>query len=1021
MITISEDWRSLKRWAIEKKKKIILDAISAIHDNFEQHPPTLNYKQQSSSTRQAEADQLWQQGLKQYQTSQFQAALQSLEQALVIYREIGDRAGEGKALVGTGTVHDSLGQYPQALEQLQQALVIFREAGNHSGKGTILNNIGTVYRNLGQYPQALEQLQQALVISREVGDRVGEGAILNNIGEVYCNLRQYPLTMNYYQQALLIRQKVGDRAGEGATLNNMGVVCINLGQYPQALDYFQQVLLTAREIGDRAGEGTILNNIGEVYRNLGQYSSALEYNQQALSIAQAVGDRVGEGRDLNNIGLVYTSLGQHSPALNYFQQALFIVQEVGSRAMEGTTLNNIGEVYRNLGQYSLALEYYQQALSIFQEVGDCATEGGTLNNIGLVYTHLGQYLQAKEQFQQALAILKGIGDRAGEGTTLNNIGAVYAELGQYLQAKEQYQQALAILREIGDRAREGATLNNIGFVYYKLGQYPQAKEQYQQALVITREIGDRAREGTILNNIGGVYLNLGQYRQGLEHFQQALVILEEVGDRAGKSNILVNLSYILFVSGNVEAAAKMLFDAVEVLESLRSSDLSDAHKVSLFDTQIGAYVFLQQALIAQNQSEAALEVSERGRARSFVDLLFFRVSPEVTNLAVAAPTINQIRQIAHEQNATLVQYSIVYALSHIERQAVLQPSYLYIWVIKPTGEITFRSLDLTTLDTSLSTLISLSREAIGIRDRGYSIPVKPILQRPEQAKLQLQKLYQILIAPIADLLPSDSFDRIIFIPQGELFLVPFAALQDPDGSYLIQTHTILTAPSIQILDLTHQLQRDRAIDFSKALIVGNPTMPDLPTLLQPLSALPRAEQEAIAIAQQLQVQPLIGDAATETAVVQRMANASVIHLATHGLLEYGNPQASGVRDLPGAIVLARSDQDDGLLTSSKIFDLKLHASLVVLSACETGRGDITGDGVIGLSRALISAGASSVVVSLWKVADHSTEALMTEFYRQLQQHTDKAQALRQAMLKTMAEYPDPIDWAAFTLIGETEN
>lgn len=152
-----------------------------------------------------------------------------------------------------------------------------------------------------------------------------------------------------------------------------------------------------------------------------------------------------------------------------------------------------------------------------------------------------------------------------------------------------------------------------------------------------------------------------------------------------------------------------------------------------------------------------------------------------------------------------------------------------------------------------------------------------------------------------------------------------------------------------------------------------------------------------------------------------MATASVIHLATHGLLEYGNPQASGVRDLPGAIMLARSAQDDGLLTSSKIFSLKLHASLVVLSACDPGRGDITGDGVIGLSRALISAGASSVVVSLWQVADHSTEELMTEFYRQLQQHTDKAQALRQAMLKTMKQYPDPIDWAAFTLIGETEN
>lgn len=151
-----------------------------------------------------------------------------------------------------------------------------------------------------------------------------------------------------------------------------------------------------------------------------------------------------------------------------------------------------------------------------------------------------------------------------------------------------------------------------------------------------------------------------------------------------------------------------------------------------------------------------------------------------------------------------------------------------------------------------------------------------------------------------------------------------------------------------------------------------------------------------------------------------MASASIIHLATHGLLEYGDPEASGVQDMPGAIVLAQAGQADGLLSSSEISTLDLTADLVVLSACDTGRGDITGDGVIGLSRALISAGVPSVIVSLWNVQDDSTEMLMSEFYRQLQQQPDKAQALRQAMLKTRQEYPNPHDWAAFTLIGEAE-
>jgi CHAT domain-containing protein len=146
-----------------------------------------------------------------------------------------------------------------------------------------------------------------------------------------------------------------------------------------------------------------------------------------------------------------------------------------------------------------------------------------------------------------------------------------------------------------------------------------------------------------------------------------------------------------------------------------------------------------------------------------------------------------------------------------------------------------------------------------------------------------------------------------------------------------------------------------------------------------------------------------------------MPKAKIIHLATHGLLD--DFKGLGV---PGAIALAPSEQDTGLLTASEILDMKLNAELVVLSACDTGRGKITGDGVIGLSRSLITAGIPSVIVSLWSVPDAPTASLMTEFYQNLQKNPDKAQAMRQAMLITMKQHPDPKDWAAFTLIGEAQ-
>ncbi len=244
----------------------------------------------------------------------------------------------------------------------------------------------------------------------------------------------------------------------------------------------------------------------------------------------------------------------------------------------------------------------------------------------------------------------------------------------------------------------------------------------------------------------------------------------------------------------------------------------------------------------------------------------------------------------------------------------------------------------------------------------------------------------------------------------------FNALQDAAGSYLIEQHTILTAPSIQVLALTHQ-KRQRS-SGEQVLVVGNPAMPSIdvpggsPVQLTPL---PNAETEALEIARLFNTQALTGSAATKEAVLQKKSGARIVHLATHGLLD--DFEGMG---MPGSIALAPTASDRGFLTSSEIINLKLNAELVVLSACDTGRGRITGDGVIGLSRSLISAGVPSVIVSLWAVPDKSTSELMQEFYRQMQLNPDKAKALRAAAIATLENNPNPKDWAAFTLIGEAE-
>jgi CHAT domain-containing protein len=330
---------------------------------------------------------------------------------------------------------------------------------------------------------------------------------------------------------------------------------------------------------------------------------------------------------------------------------------------------------------------------------------------------------------------------------------------------------------------------------------------------------------------------------------------------------------------------------------------------------------------------------------------------------------------------------------------------------------------------TLSNLVTNTRKTMGL-DRSVGVFLKPDAELPDgstrnpsevQAKEKLKQLHELLIEPIADLLPSNPEAKVVFVPHKELFLVPFAALIDSKDKYLIEKHTIITAPSIQALDVTRQKRQKQTGKSKLAVVVGNPTMPTIkrPNNQSPTQLnfnLPGAEREGKEVAQLLNAEFLTGNQATKAEVLKQLPNARYIHLATHGLLE--DFASFGI---PGAVALAPSNQDNGFLTSSEIQELNLQAELAVLSACDTGGGDITGDGVVGLSRALIVAGVPSIVVSLWSIPDAETAELMVEFYRNFQERKlDKAQALRQAMLEIMKTHPKPVDWAGFTLIGQSK-
>jgi CHAT domain-containing protein len=808
---------------------------------------------------------------------------------------------------------------------------------------------------------------------------------------------------------------------EGDRLLIQGNEHYQKSQFREALASWLQALIIYWEIGNRQGEAASLGNLGNAYQSLGEFQLAIDCHKKSLEIAREIGDREGEGASLGSLGNAYDSLGKIQLAIDYHQQHLEISKKIGDREGEATSLGNLGITYKSLGKFQLAIDYHKKSLEIAREIEDRQPEANCLGSLGNVYQSLGQFLLAIKYYQDSLAINLEIGNRQGEANCLGSLGNVYQSLEQFQLAINYQRQSLEIWWEIGDRQGEANCLGNLGNAYQSLGQFQLARDYHQQYLEIAREIGDRQGEANCLGNLGNVYQSLEQFQLAINYHQQSLEISWQIGDRQGEAIVLNNLGATLKKLKQFPEAEENLRKAITILEELRTDLFDDIHRVSIFETQIAAYRNLQEVMVAQDKLTEALEISERGRTRAFIELLRQKLSePEKAEKAEKITdylTTSQIQQVAQNQNATLVEYSILL-------------NDIYIWVIQPTGNITFRRANLTPLETrhksldDLQEIILKARVSIGVDEKDSNknrIEIETDDKRDSQSNFPLlQLLHEILIAPIADLLPSDPESPIIFIPHYALFLVPFAALQNPQGRYFIEDHTPLIAPSIEVLKHTQtQHQQVRGIR-QKALVIAEPTLhqkfQEDPYKLRPY---PFMEAAAESIATILETTAITGDKATKVAVINGMLETRIVHIFAHGLLDEYKPDEIAKWRIPGTIVLAPADGDDGALNAAEIIDKQLNCEIVVLSACSTGKGTITGDGIIGLSRCFILAGVPSLIVSLWNIGAPAAKVLMTQFYQNLAKGENRGAALRHAMLETKARFPNPECWAGFTLIGET--
>jgi CHAT domain-containing protein/tetratricopeptide (TPR) repeat protein len=843
---------------------------------------------------------------------------------------------------------------------------------------------------------AVDLLRQAAGQYSKGGARREAVAMLRSIGRVFSAMGQLDSAMAYFRQALPMARAVGDLDGEADALGEIGRVFRRTGRPDSAMAYYRQALSIFRLVGDRADEGVVLNNIGTVFRNIGQPDSAMAYYHQALPIRRAVGDQIGEAVTLNNIGTIFSDLAQLDSALAYYRQALPIRRAVGDRNGEATTLGNIGDVFGDVGQQDSALAYQRQALPIRRAVGDRIGEAIALNRIGAAFR---QPDSALAFYRQALAIRHAVGDRSGEAGTLNDIGLVFYGIGQSDSALSYYRRTMTLTT--GDRAGDARTLHNIGNVFRRIGQGDSAQTYYRRALPILHATGDRGGEANTLLSVGGAYRDIGRLDSAIVYFDRSTALSSGISRHTGS-----DFNQLSYNETTTDTYARW------TLTWLALASHGEAGKGS------------GPATDSVSAANGALAASERGRAQGLLDLMrdtAARVEPGADFPAEGARLAATLRR---SNSAGLVYLST--------------GDTTITWLISSNGNVkVFRRA--IARDTLAALIGAFRKGLVEETESDRLVPRGAMLEagadrgfRKGSAGAWRRRAHQLstILLPPEVLRALSKEKEVVIIPQGTLSLVPFAGLPvgdagEPFGAKL----AIRYAPSLATLGQAEERPglgqgegRDRTL--MQALVVGNPTMPEVRVsdgTRNRLASLPGAEAESRGIATQLGTSALTGTQATETEVVRRLANAPVVHLATHGFAYSTEAKARS-----SFVALAPDSLNDGLLTVGNILDnsrLKIIADLVVLSACQTALGDLKqAEGTVGLQRAFLAKGARSVLVSLWNVSDAATRILMMGFYRHWLRdpdHPTKAEALRRSQeeVRNTPGFEHPRFWAAFQLVG----
>ncbi|MFP5271839.1 CHAT domain-containing tetratricopeptide repeat protein [Coleofasciculus sp.] len=837
---------------------------------------------------------------------------------------------------------------------------------------------------------------------------------------------------------------------------------IALSQSPPPSSLPHPESLIANFTDDLAEADQLFEQVEQLY-DQGKYNEAIPLAERMLRLYQNVHgeDHLDISYSLNYLGLLYQNQGRYSEAEPFYRQALEMYKRLlGEEHPDvAASLHNLAALYDSQGRYSDAEPLFRQALQMLkrllgEEHPDVAI---SLNNLANLYSSQGRYSDAEPLYRQALEMRKRLlgEEHPSVATSLNNLALLYQSQGRYSEAEPLYLQALEMRKRLlGEEHPDVAnSLHNLALLYQNQGRYSEAEPLYRQALeMYKRLLGEEHPDvATSLNNLAVLYANLKDIDNTLTFLQQGLNVEEynlaynlASGFERQKRDYLQTLfwstqfapSFHLHHAPNHPEAANLALTTIfrrkgrildvstNSLQRLRQNITPENQ--ALLDELSEAYSQLANLIYKTSDNEITLPLDEyRTQLASIeqrVQQLENQLSRQSEQFRIESKpvTIESIQPLIPE-DAVLVEL-VRYEPVNLSDQSYDEPRYA-AYIFSSTGEP--EAIDLGAADTIEKKIADFRQ----LFQNGTQIPI-PLIQQ------NARELDKLIMAPIREKIGNSR--HILIAPDGALSLIPFEALVDESNRYLVETYsfTYLTSGRdllrLQNPSPSHDnpvLIADPYFQRPGELVAENRFIDLAQRTFAPL---PGTAQEAEAIGQLLNITPLTGELATERAVKQ-VDSPSILHIATHGFFET-NPQSQTGDEtinnnplLLSGLVLAGfrvggdSGGEDGILTAQEVSALDLVGTkLVVLSACDTGLGNINaGEGIYGLRRALVLAGAESQVMSLWKVSDSATKDLMVKYYQKLRENQGRSEALRQTQLEMLksGEYQHPYYWAAFIPSG----